>query len=158
ERFAAGRPGDPFARAETLLDAFAGQGARLPSQRRFAARAKAESEGIALTAEEMALLERLRAQGPDAVACAAPAAVPCPRPSRGPLFRGKVEAVHQYEGGFPALVGVDLRNEAAEMLRRAMRIERGAVGPLLAENERPRVLPGAEQCVGAAARLAARQF
>ena len=68
ERFAAGRPGDPFARAETLLDAFAGQGARLPSQRRFAARAKAESEGIALTAEEMALLERLRAQGLDAVA------------------------------------------------------------------------------------------
>ena len=66
ETFAAGR-GDPFARAETLLEAIAGQGARLPSQRRFAARARAMEEGIALSAEEMALLERLRARGLDAV-------------------------------------------------------------------------------------------
>ena len=67
ERFAAGQGGDPLARAETLLAAIAGQGARLPSQRRFAARRTAMAEGIALTAEEMALMERLRAQGLDAV-------------------------------------------------------------------------------------------
>src|SRR5690606_34483586 len=58
QRFAAGRPGDPFARAETLLTAFAGQGARLPSQRRFTAREKAAAAGIGLTAEEMALIDR----------------------------------------------------------------------------------------------------
>ena len=68
ERFAAGRPGDPFERAEALFAAIAGQGARLPSQRRFTARAKADAEGIVLTGEEMALLERLREQGLDAVA------------------------------------------------------------------------------------------
>lgn len=68
ERFAAGGQGDPFERAEALLGAFAGQGARLPSQRRFAARARAEAEGVTLTAEETALLERLREGGLDAVA------------------------------------------------------------------------------------------
>ena len=57
-RFAGGR-GDPLARAETLLEAIAGQGARLPSQRRFAARHKAMAEGIALTGEEWAMLTRL---------------------------------------------------------------------------------------------------
>jgi LDH2 family malate/lactate/ureidoglycolate dehydrogenase len=67
ERFAAGRPGDPFARAETLLEAIVGQGARLPSQRRFEAREKAMAGGIALSADEMALLERLRARGLEAV-------------------------------------------------------------------------------------------
>lgn len=67
ERFAADRPGDPFARAEVLFDAIAGQGARLPSQRRFAARARAEAEGIRLTAAERAELEDLRARGLDAV-------------------------------------------------------------------------------------------
>lgn len=67
ERFAAGRPGDPFARAEVLLEAIAGQGARLPSQRRFAARAKTMSEGIVLTQTEMALMQKLRARGLDAV-------------------------------------------------------------------------------------------
>ena len=61
ERFAAGRPGDPFARAETLFEAIAGQGARLPSQRRFAARRQSEAEGITLSAEEMARLEKRRA-------------------------------------------------------------------------------------------------
>lgn len=66
-RFAQGRAGDPMARAEVLFEAFAGQGARLPSQRRFAARAKARAEGIRLSADEMALLERLREQGLDAV-------------------------------------------------------------------------------------------
>jgi LDH2 family malate/lactate/ureidoglycolate dehydrogenase len=67
ERFAAGRPGDPFGRAEALFAAITGQGARLPSQRRFAARARSEAEGIPLTADEMALLERLRTHGLDAV-------------------------------------------------------------------------------------------
>ncbi|WP_045389051.1 Ldh family oxidoreductase [Falsirhodobacter sp. alg1] len=66
KRFAAGRS-DPFARAEVLFEAIAGQGARLPSQRRYAARIKSEAVGITLTAEEMALLEKLRTQGLDAV-------------------------------------------------------------------------------------------
>lgn len=65
-RFAGGR-GDPLARAEGLFDAILGQGARLPSQRRFAARARSEAEGITLSAEEMALLARLRDQGLAAV-------------------------------------------------------------------------------------------
>lgn len=60
ERFAAGRPGDPFARAEVLFEAIAGQGARLPSQRRFAARAASQADGIVLSADEMSGLERLR--------------------------------------------------------------------------------------------------
>ncbi len=67
ERFAGGR-GDPFARAEVLFAAIVGQGARLPSQRRFAARARAEAEGIALSDAEVAMLERLRAGGLAAVA------------------------------------------------------------------------------------------
>ncbi|MFD1798132.1 Ldh family oxidoreductase [Paracoccus aurantiacus] len=58
-RFAAGRAGDPFARAEVLFDAIAGQGARLPSQRRFAAREKSEAQGIQLSADEAAQLDRL---------------------------------------------------------------------------------------------------
>lgn len=61
--FAAGRPGDPFARAETLFDAILGQGARLPSQRRFAARAAALTEGIRISGEEMRQLDRLLAHG-----------------------------------------------------------------------------------------------
>lgn len=60
ERFSAGRPGDPFARADLLIDAIVGQGARLPSQRRFAARATAQADGITLSEEEFDLLERLR--------------------------------------------------------------------------------------------------
>ncbi|WP_099825061.1 Ldh family oxidoreductase [Oceaniglobus indicus] len=66
-RFAAGRPGDPMARAEALFEVILGQGARLPSQRRFAARAKALSDGITLNADEMAILDRLREGGLDAV-------------------------------------------------------------------------------------------
>lgn len=58
-RFAAGRPGDPFPRAEALFEAIIGQGARLPSQRRFAARDKSLRDGIALSAEEIATLQRL---------------------------------------------------------------------------------------------------
>ncbi|WID98995.1 Ldh family oxidoreductase [Bosea vestrisii] len=68
ERFAAGRPGDPFARAETLFEAIAGQGARLPSQRRFKAREGSLADGIALTSAEVEQLDRLEALGLDAVA------------------------------------------------------------------------------------------
>ncbi len=68
EKFAAGRPGDPFARAEVLLQAITGQGARLPSARRYAARAKSVAEGIALMAAEVELLDRLQEQGLDGVA------------------------------------------------------------------------------------------
>ncbi|MCS4503365.1 Ldh family oxidoreductase [Arhodomonas aquaeolei] len=66
-RFAAGREGSPEARAEMLFDAIVGQGARLPSQRRFAARETAETDGIVLTAEEDAQLERLEREGLAAV-------------------------------------------------------------------------------------------
>jgi len=68
QAFAVGRPGDPLARAEILFEAIAGQGARLPSQRRFAARARAEKDGIPLNAEEIRQLDRLLEQGLDAVA------------------------------------------------------------------------------------------
>lgn len=68
EKFAAGRPGDPFARAELLFEALQGQGARLPSQRRFAARAEALVSGIALTEAEDAQLERFAKLGLDAIA------------------------------------------------------------------------------------------
>lgn len=68
EAFARGRAGDPLERAEALFDAIAGQGARLPSQRRYAARARSEVEGIALTAAEIEQLDRLLAQGLAAVA------------------------------------------------------------------------------------------
>ncbi|CAN7263188.1 Ldh family oxidoreductase [Rhizobium sp. LjRoot30] len=67
EAFAKGRPGDPFARAEVLFEAIVGQGARLPSQRRFAARKTSESQGITLSAAEMQQLERLLDKGLDAV-------------------------------------------------------------------------------------------
>ncbi|WP_134680345.1 Ldh family oxidoreductase [Paracoccus ravus] len=59
ERFAAGRSGNPLDRAEILFEAIAGQGARLPSQRRFAAREKSLAEGIHLSADEARMLERL---------------------------------------------------------------------------------------------------
>jgi LDH2 family malate/lactate/ureidoglycolate dehydrogenase len=68
EAFSAGRAGDPFARAERLLDAIAGQGARLPSERRFAARARSEAEGVTLSGAEAEKLDRLLALGLDAVA------------------------------------------------------------------------------------------
>ena len=66
--FAAGRAGDPFARAEALIDAIASQGARLPSARRFAARDRALDEGIRLSAAERAELDRFLRLGLDAVA------------------------------------------------------------------------------------------
>lgn len=68
ERFAAGRPGNPFARAETLLEAITAQGARLPSSRRHAARARAEEQGISLPAAEAERLDRMLAMGLDAIA------------------------------------------------------------------------------------------
>ena len=68
EAFSAGRKGDPFARAEVLFEAIVGQGARLPSQRRFAARATSTSEGITLNESEVAQLDRLLDLGLDAIA------------------------------------------------------------------------------------------
>jgi delta1-piperideine-2-carboxylate reductase len=59
EVFARGRPGDPFARAEVLFEAILGQGARLPSQRRYTARRQSEREGIRLDADAIARLEAL---------------------------------------------------------------------------------------------------
>ncbi|MDV7144343.1 Ldh family oxidoreductase [Tropicimonas sp. TH_r6] len=59
---------DPIAEGERLITAIEGQGARLPSQRRFAARARALSEGIRLSAEEVEQLERFEALGLGAVA------------------------------------------------------------------------------------------
>lgn len=68
ESFAKGRSGDPFSRAEILLGAIKGQGARLPSQRRFAARAKALVGGIELSSSEIAQLDLFLECGLDAVA------------------------------------------------------------------------------------------
>ena len=65
--FAAGRAGDPFARAELLFEAIAGQGARLPSQRRYTARVKSLAEGIVLTKAEIEQLDRQLALGLDSV-------------------------------------------------------------------------------------------
>jgi LDH2 family malate/lactate/ureidoglycolate dehydrogenase len=58
-RFAAARGGLDLSRAESLFDAVLGQGARLPSQRRHAARALSDTQGISLTADEVAMLRRL---------------------------------------------------------------------------------------------------
>lgn len=66
-RFSAGRPGDPFERAEILFDAIASQGARLPSQRRFVARERTMREGVVLTEAEASHLDELEALGLDAV-------------------------------------------------------------------------------------------
>lgn len=60
DRFAAARGGLDLSQAEVLFDAVVGQGARLPSQRRFAARAASDARGIPLTADEMAMLRRLK--------------------------------------------------------------------------------------------------
>lgn len=67
EAFAAGRPGDPFARAEALFAAIRAQGARLPSERRFAARARAREDGVVLTEAEVEQLDRFVDLGLDAV-------------------------------------------------------------------------------------------
>lgn len=54
-------------RAELLFAAIQGQGARLPSERRFAARDKAMADGIALSGSEVQHLDRLLELGPAAV-------------------------------------------------------------------------------------------
>lgn len=67
EAFSKGRPGDPFARAELLFDAITGQGARLPSGRRFAARTAAQADGVSLTQAEADQLDRMQKLGLDAI-------------------------------------------------------------------------------------------
>ncbi len=56
-RFAARSGRDPLAEGERLLTAIGAQGARLPSERRFAAREVALRDGIALTDAEIAQLD-----------------------------------------------------------------------------------------------------
>lgn len=51
---------DPTAHTRKLLDAFAAQGARLPSQRRYAARQTAQAHGIPVSTDNLAKLERMR--------------------------------------------------------------------------------------------------
>lgn len=63
--FSRGRQGDPLARAELLFGQILAQGARLPSQRRFDARRRAREDGVALTAEESAFLDRLLREAED---------------------------------------------------------------------------------------------
>lgn len=63
EAFSAGRPGDPFVRAELLFEAITGQGARLPSGRRFVARAAAEAGGVSLTQTEADQMNRMLEMG-----------------------------------------------------------------------------------------------
>jgi delta1-piperideine-2-carboxylate reductase len=67
EAFNAGRSGFDLSRAEVLFDAIASQGARLPSQRRYAARAVTMKDGIDLTEAEKTYLDRLSEQGLQAV-------------------------------------------------------------------------------------------
>ncbi len=66
-RFAAGRDADPARQGEALFEAITGQGARLPSMRRYAARERAATQGITLTAEEQAQLNRFEEHGLDAL-------------------------------------------------------------------------------------------
>ncbi len=65
--FSAGRSNDPIRQAEILFESILAQGARLPSQRRYAARARSLSEGIVLTAAEVEMLDRLESLGLEAV-------------------------------------------------------------------------------------------
>ena len=51
---------DRLAHAEKLLAAIRAQGARLPSQRRYAARAAAAKEGIAISQENLDRLQRMQ--------------------------------------------------------------------------------------------------
>jgi hypothetical protein len=56
-----------LSRAELLFEAIVGQGARLPSQRRFLARARSVQDGISLSPGEAEQLKRFRALGLDAI-------------------------------------------------------------------------------------------
>ncbi len=67
EAFANTGGGNPFDRAERLFEAIVGQGARLPSQRRFAARREADANGIWLDQSEVESLNRMERLGLDAV-------------------------------------------------------------------------------------------
>ncbi|MEX0970748.1 MAG: Ldh family oxidoreductase [Paracoccaceae bacterium] len=67
ERFAATRGANTLSRAEGLFEAIIGQGARLPSQRRFAARAESAAQGIRLSAAECEQLQRFAQHGLDAI-------------------------------------------------------------------------------------------
>jgi delta1-piperideine-2-carboxylate reductase len=67
QAFSAGRSGSPLVRAEGLFEAIVGQGARLPSQRRFLARARSMNEGISLSHAEMQQLDRFAELGLDSV-------------------------------------------------------------------------------------------
>lgn len=67
DRFAAGQGGLDLTRSEALFDAVLGQGARLPSARRFIARAQSDTTGITLNADELAMLDRFLTSGLDAV-------------------------------------------------------------------------------------------
>lgn len=62
-RFSANTGRDPIAEGERLFAAIGDQGARLPSQRRFKARAESEAQGIALSQAEFAQLARLESLG-----------------------------------------------------------------------------------------------
>ncbi len=61
--FAARSGRDPIAEGERLIEAIVGQGARLPSQRRFVARAQSLEHGIALTQQEWSDLDRFATLG-----------------------------------------------------------------------------------------------
>lgn len=50
---------DPSAHTRRLLDEFEAQGARLPSQRRYEARARAAAQGIAISQQNLARLKRM---------------------------------------------------------------------------------------------------
>lgn len=65
--FAARSGRDPLAEGEKLISAIAGQGARLPSQRRFKAREISLRDGIRLNGEELDQLAKFEAEGLDAV-------------------------------------------------------------------------------------------
>lgn len=64
---AKGRGRDPLEDGERLLESIVDQGARLPSQRRYEARRTAERDGIALSPQEIDLLDRLETMGLDAI-------------------------------------------------------------------------------------------
>lgn len=63
ETFSARSGRDPLAEGERLLTAIAGQGARLPSQRRFKAREESLSQGITLSEAELAQLDLFETKG-----------------------------------------------------------------------------------------------
>lgn len=65
--FSKGRERDPIIEGEKLIQSIADQGARLPSQRRYEARRLAISDGILLSDKEMEYLNKLEADGMDAI-------------------------------------------------------------------------------------------